>query len=391
MTDITVKIGSARGVDTGHDANCKIKLGTDNKTSRVAKKGGNYSWDETFQFKMESDKTLTITLIQHKLLKKSEIGSVTIDINTLKDEVLGQYYKLTKKSRDCGEIQLTIQSPSLKPNKKGALSLKELEKLEANEFIQPEITSPISPRDPFDMVSQLKTGLAFASAATILMDGLKLQSTTLELGTIRFTWQKEGDDSSPLLDLWVPRRLTTAETATSVFVQHPFLRMSIKNTTLQLRPCYKIDSTIVTEERNGSTVYIGRVEARAISEANKNVANIKFVFQVDKAAIEKIVNDDELYESVPDYDPNELMEACKKGLLDKVIVCLDRWDDVNYSNEAKETPLHRAVTNGDENLIRALIERGADPRIVDNYGSTPVDIAEKFFKKNLIPLLRTYQ
>ena len=37
-----------------------------------------------------------------------------------------------------------------------------------------------------------------------------------------------------------------------------------------------------------------------------------------------------------------------------------------------ETPLHRAAAYGDENMIKLLLEAGADPSIKDANGDTPI-------------------
>src|SRR5215470_15018825 len=46
--------------------------------------------------------------------------------------------------------------------------------------------------------------------------------------------------------------------------------------------------------------------------------------------------------------------------------------DVNATQGDGTTPLHWAVYKIDADLVRALLERGAKPDVINNYGSTPL-------------------
>jgi len=135
---------------------------------------------------------------------------------------------------------------------------------------------------------------------------------------------------------------------------------------------------------------VAQLEGKCISDDTKSAQPLKAIFKASKSNASDIVKKDTQYESL-NFDERELLDVSFKAIPEKVKACLDRWDDVNYQNEALETPLHRAVTNGSQEVIMMLVERGADPRMADKFGSTPVDLAEKYFKKDLVPLLRTYQ
>lgn len=47
-------------------------------------------------------------------------------------------------------------------------------------------------------------------------------------------------------------------------------------------------------------------------------------------------------------------------------------EDVNKRDSHKRTPLHLAVLNGDVNLVKKLLERGANVNLVDDVGSNPL-------------------
>lgn len=67
-----------------------------------------------------------------------------------------------------------------------------------------------------------------------------------------------------------------------------------------------------------------------------------------------------------------LMAACGEGHRAIVELLLEAGADINHRNSAYETPLHYAVWSKDAELIRLLLERGADPMIgTREKGSTP--------------------
>jgi len=49
---------------------------------------------------------------------------------------------------------------------------------------------------------------------------------------------------------------------------------------------------------------------------------------------------------------------------------------VNHQNNSGRTVLHYAAEyNGSPELVKLLLKRGADPKLKDNSGKTPADIA----------------
>jgi ankyrin repeat protein len=63
---------------------------------------------------------------------------------------------------------------------------------------------------------------------------------------------------------------------------------------------------------------------------------------------------------------------------------------VNEGDENQETALHKAVTRGNEQIIQALVDAGADPRQVNKWGQSATDIAAKF-RPELVSILHSYQ
>ena len=63
---------------------------------------------------------------------------------------------------------------------------------------------------------------------------------------------------------------------------------------------------------------------------------------------------------------------------------LEAGADVNGVGEGGFTALHSAAQNGDEELVRLLLERGADPELASDQGKRPSDFAEDDSVRNLL-------
>ncbi len=83
-------------------------------------------------------------------------------------------------------------------------------------------------------------------------------------------------------------------------------------------------------------------------------------------------------------DPNEaagqnnwspLLHAIHKGQIRSVEALLDGGADINRVSGNGITPLMMAAGYGYDDIVRVLLQRGANPRIADNGGSHAIDIA----------------
>ncbi|CAF0970833.1 unnamed protein product [Didymodactylos carnosus] len=72
--------------------------------------------------------------------------------------------------------------------------------------------------------------------------------------------------------------------------------------------------------------------------------------------------------------------ACKEGDLQKVTRILKTYtiDDINRIEPHGSTALHVASFNGHAQIVRLLLDVGAARNLLNNYGSTPYEEAEKY-------------
>lgn len=68
-----------------------------------------------------------------------------------------------------------------------------------------------------------------------------------------------------------------------------------------------------------------------------------------------------------------------------VKMLLDEGAEVNTRDDA---PLMRAVQRGDEELVKLLLDRGAEVAVVNKRNKTPLSLATKKGNKNIITLIQ---
>lgn len=97
-----------------------------------------------------------------------------------------------------------------------------------------------------------------------------------------------------------------------------------------------------------------------------------------------------VYEKHPVFGRLTLHTACYYGNAEAVKILLEyNKNIVNYqSSNDGWTPLDDAVLKGNIQIVKLLLEYGADPRVPNFKNETPIDMATKFGKGEIVKLLR---
>ena len=97
-----------------------------------------------------------------------------------------------------------------------------------------------------------------------------------------------------------------------------------------------------------------------------------------------------VYEKHPVFGRLALHTACYYGNAEAVKILLEyNKTIVNYrSDNDGWTPLNDAVLKGNIQIVKILLENGADPRIPNFKNETSIDMATKFGKGEIVKLLR---
>ena len=81
-------------------------------------------------------------------------------------------------------------------------------------------------------------------------------------------------------------------------------------------------------------------------------------------------------QSPPAGDPDQLLDAARSGDRDRVAALLDSGAGVNAATRYGVSALGFAAERGHFDIVRLLVERGADVNVADVfYGSRPIDFA----------------
>ena len=99
----------------------------------------------------------------------------------------------------------------------------------------------------------------------------------------------------------------------------------------------------------------------------------------------------DLSNEVSDAALFRLIMAASKGDLETVQEVLRKGEvDVNQSDYDKRTALHIACSDGQKDVARVLLARGADPSLVDRWRQTPLDDARRTGSTELIEMVQEY-
>jgi ankyrin repeat protein len=104
-----------------------------------------------------------------------------------------------------------------------------------------------------------------------------------------------------------------------------------------------------------------------------------------------LVEEDEVHPDAHDKGENTLLaEAAKRGDLAAICFAIDQLGastDTSCDCPLHKTPLHYAAEKRHVTVVRALLERGATPNLINSLGETPLDLATD---KNVRDLLEAH-
>jgi len=84
-----------------------------------------------------------------------------------------------------------------------------------------------------------------------------------------------------------------------------------------------------------------------------------------------------------------LHKAASWGYRDAIVLLLEAGAEVNAQSSFGKTPLHEAVLHS--NIVRTLLDRGADPRITNHSGETPLENARQMGNRNIVKILDQWE
>ncbi len=74
----------------------------------------------------------------------------------------------------------------------------------------------------------------------------------------------------------------------------------------------------------------------------------------------------------------------KENKVEMIQLLIAHGADVNVRGMSDYTPLMMAVEKGDIEVVRILLEHGADPHLINSRKETAMDLARKFFNKDIL-------
>lgn len=90
-------------------------------------------------------------------------------------------------------------------------------------------------------------------------------------------------------------------------------------------------------------------------------------------------------------DEINLVNACVNGMIDEVRLYRDKLGTVNFVSPKSDTPLNAAAANGHLEVVKFLVEQGADFSLKDSYGLSAIETARKSDHDDVVQFLASLE
>jgi ankyrin repeat protein len=83
-----------------------------------------------------------------------------------------------------------------------------------------------------------------------------------------------------------------------------------------------------------------------------------------------------------------LLAACDGGHIEVVKLLVDKGANLNAKDQNGQTPLMKTAASGQLDIVKILVERGADLTLTDERGDTALSMASKGLRSKVVDLLK---
>ncbi len=87
------------------------------------------------------------------------------------------------------------------------------------------------------------------------------------------------------------------------------------------------------------------------------------------------------------FGETPLHVAVDRGYLDIVKLLLERGADPNLQSNEGNTPLHLSVISSSADIAYELLKAGADRQVKNSFGKTPVELARELNDEKMLKIL----
>ena len=144
------------------------------------------------------------------------------------------------------------------------------------------------------------------------------------------------------------------------------------------------------EEVNGNIYYLGEIiGCKKLSKDNKCLHEAA---KKGKILLLEVALNKDARTSFDNWGiMTPLSVACRYGHKTIVEYLLDNGCEINFRNEDKWTPLHRAcILGGHRDIVQLLLSRGADYNAKDFNGQTPLEKAKIYNHNEIVTLIESF-